>query len=118
MKNMNRLSLIAAICAKRNVSAKVEAVLLPTKHDKREEIALNVSQDDKATHRGEDLQDADLPVLNSRLAFDSVRNTREKESDYILSREERAQLARERLAYRVSQDLSAPVNPLALALVA
>lgn len=111
----DRLSLIASICAKRNVSAKVEAVLMPTKHDKREEIALNVSQDDKATAKGADLQDSDLPTLPSSLSFDSVSTP--KESDAVLTHSERVQLRHELTQYRIRRDLLAPRNPFALALV-
>lgn len=116
MKN-NRLNLIAEICAKRGMGPKVLGIIAPSKEDKREEIALNVSRDDKATHKGEDLRDDDLPALNSQLPFESARVIREKESDYILTREEKAQLARERLEYKIKQDLSRPRNPFALALV-
>lgn len=123
----NRLSLIASICAKRGMGPKILGVIAPSKEDKREEIFLNVSRDDKATHKGEDLQDADLPALASQLPFESVRVTREKESDYVLTDSERKQVHAELLAYRkiraellalrIQQDLSRPRNPYALAIV-
>jgi hypothetical protein len=118
MKNQSRLNLIAEICAKRNAGPKLVAVVMPTRADTREEIALNVSQDDKA--QGQSLPatgDDDIPALPSALFFDSVTHERKGEGAYVLTPEERKQAKADLLAYRIRQDLSRPRNPYALALI-
>lgn len=118
MKNQSRLNLIAEICAKRNAGPKLVAVVLPTRADTREEIALNVSPDDKA--QGQSLPatgDDDIPALPSALSFESAQVMREDEKGYLLTREERQQLRADLLAYRIRQDLSRPRNPYALAVI-
>lgn len=40
MNSVQRLALIAAICSKLGTSAKVSAVMFPSRHDVREEISL------------------------------------------------------------------------------
>lgn len=95
---MNRLNLIAEICAKRGMGPKILGILSPSNDDRREEIALNVSRDDAAAHKGDDLRDDDLPFLASSLSFDAFNH--KGDEDGILTARERIQLKREMLTRR------------------
>jgi hypothetical protein len=61
--------------------------------------------------------DDDLPELPSALPFEQVKEVKEDVDAATLSPGERAQIARDLLAYRIRRDLSAPRNPYALAVV-
>jgi len=90
MKKQNRLALIKALYASRNLSAVVEA----TPFDTEEEITLVTA--------GQDLGglpiDDDLPELSSHLPFERVKE--QEEDDGVLSDYEREQVRRDLLAYR------------------
>lgn len=114
MTKASRLSLIAAICASRL------AYCVASRAETREEIALTVSQDDKAQSLSAPIETGndDFAPVNSRLQFERVKARAESEKDTILTNKERAELRADLLAYRMKQDLSRPRNQFALALVA
>lgn len=113
MNKSARYALIAAACLKMGCGQKVNAVLAPSRHDLCEETSLAMSgQDD-----GDLPIDEDLPIISSHLNFDKALNSKEKDGETILTARERKQVARERIAYLIRRDLSAPRNPFALAIV-
>lgn len=113
MNKSARYSLIAAICASKL------AYCVASKSETREEIALNVSQDDKAQSlaRQAETGDDDFAPVKSSLSFDSAKMRAEREAEILLNRKERAEVRADLLAYRIRRDLSTPRNPFALAII-
>lgn len=99
-----RLAFIASLCGG------LSASLAPSRHDVSEEVNLVTHSQDMGILPVDD----DLPALPPSLAFETVTTENE---EAILTAKERRHLAKEKLAYRIRQDLSAARNPYALALV-
>lgn len=115
MNKTARYSLIAAICG-----AKL-AYCVASKSETREEIALSVSQDDKAQSLARQVETGndDFAPVKSSLSFDSAKVRPEREESVLLSRTERAEIRRDLLAYRMREDArQAKIHaPFALALL-
>lgn len=103
----SRLALIASLC-----SGGMAATFAPTRHDIQEEAQIVTHHQDAGLLPVDD----DLPSLSSSLPFERVKGEKEGIDAATLSPDERAQLARDLLNYRVKRDLSACCNPYALAL--